>query len=453
MPFVPHTEPDVQAMLKAIGAASIEELFDEIPASLRIGELAGVPAGMNEMDISRLMRARAAEDGVPTCFAGAGAYDHHIPAAVWAIVTRGEFYSAYTPYQAEASQGTLQLIYEYQTAMTRLTGMDVSNASMYDGASALAEAVLMAERSRKKGGARCVVVPKAVNPAYRKVLKSIVGAQKIEVIEIDFDTHTGKVDAAALAKLELPEFTALVIAQPNYFGVLEDVDVLTDWAHARGALTIAVVNPVALALFKPPSAWGVAGADIVCGDGQPLGVPMSSGGPYFGFLCCKQELVRNLPGRIVGRTTDLDGKPGFTLTLQAREQHIRRAKATSNICTNQGLLVTAATIHMAMIGAEGLRRVAIQSASNTRLLRDALCRIDGVQQLFSGAFFHEVALRISKPAAQVIAELVAHNLLAGVAAGADYAGMDDVLLVCATECRNGEDIERFADALRACLRR
>lgn len=452
MPFVPHTESDVQAMLKAIGAASIDDLFDEIPEALLIGELAGVPAGLNEMEISRLMRQRAAQDGVPLCFAGAGAYDHHIPAAVWAIVTRGEFYSAYTPYQAEASQGTLQLIYEYQTAMTRLTGMDVSNASMYDGASAMAEAVLMAERSRKKGGTRRVVVPSSVHPAYRKVLTTIVGTQNIEVIEIAFDAGTGKIDPAALAAIELPEFTALVIPQPNYFGVLEDVDALTDWAHARGALVIAVVNPVALALFKAPGRWGDGGADIVCGDGQPLGVPMSSGGPYFGFLCCKQELVRNMPGRIVGRTTDLDGREGFALTLQAREQHIRRAKATSNICTNQGLLVTAATIYMAMVGAEGLRRVAVQSAENTRKLRDALCAIDGVSVVFSGVFFHEVALRISKPARHVIEELALVGVLAGVAVGDDYAGMDDVLLVCATECRSATDIARFADALRASLR-
>ena len=452
MPFVPHTESDVQAMLKAIGAASIDDLFDEIPEALLIGELAGVPAGLNEMEVSRLMRQRAAQDGVPLCFAGAGAYDHHIPAAVWAIVTRGEFYSAYTPYQAEASQGTLQLIYEYQTAMTRLTGMDVSNASMYDGASAMAEAVLMAERSRKKGGTRRVVVPSSVHPAYRKVLTTIVGTQNIEVIEIAFDAGTGKIDPAALAAIELPEFTALVIPQPNYFGVLEDVDALTDWAHARGALVIAVVNPVALALFKAPGRWGDGGADIVCGDGQPLGVPMSSGGPYFGFLCCKQELVRNMPGRIVGRTTDLDGREGFALTLQAREQHIRRAKATSNICTNQGLLVTAATIYMAMVGAEGLRRVAVQSAENTRKLRDALCAIDGVSVVFSGVFFHEVALRISKPARHVIEELALVGVLAGVAVGDDYAGMDDVLLVCATECRSATDIARFADALRASLR-
>ena len=452
MPFVPHTESDVQAMLKAIGAASIDDLFDEIPEALLIGELAGVPAGLNEMEVSRLMRQRAAQDGVPLCFAGAGAYDHHIPAAVWAIVTRGEFYSAYTPYQAEASQGTLQLIYEYQTAMTRLTGMDVSNASMYDGASAMAEAVLMAERSRKKGGTRRVVVPSSVHPAYRKVLTTIVGTQNIEVIEIAFDAGTGKIDPAALAAIELPEFTALVIPQPNYFGVLEDVDALTDWAHACGALVIAVVNPVALALFKAPGRWGDGGADIVCGDGQPLGVPMSSGGPYFGFLCCKQELVRNMPGRIVGRPTDLDGREGFALTLQAREQHIRRAKATSNICTNQGLLVTAATIYMAMVGAEGLRRVAVQSAENTRKLRDALCAIDGVSVVFSGVFFHEVALRISKPARHVIEELALVGVLAGVAVCDDYDGLDVVLLVCATECRSATDIARFADALRASLR-
>lgn len=451
MPFIPHTEADVQSMLKSIGAKAIEDLFDEIPDSLRIGELAGVPVGMSEMEISRLMRSRADQDGVSICFAGAGAYDHHIPAAVWSIVTRGEFYSAYTPYQAEASQGTLQLIYEYQTAMTRLTAMDVSNASMYDGASALAEAVLMAERSQKKGGSRRVVVPTTVHPAYRKVLKSILGVQKIEIVEVDFDHASGQINPVALDASDLPEFTALVIPQPNYFGVVEEVDALTNWAHARGALVIAVVNPVALALLKPPGLWGDNGADITCGDGQPLGVPMSSGGPYFGFLCCKQELVRNMPGRIVGRTTDLDGKPGFALTLQAREQHIRRAKATSNICTNQGLLVTAATIHMAMIGAEGLRRVALQSTQNTRALRDALCAIEGVSQVYSGAFFHEVALRTPRPAQPLIESLVADGLLAGVALGSDFSDSENVFLVCATECRSAEDIKHFAQALRARL--
>lgn len=451
MPFVPHTETDVAEMLRAIGVASIEQLFDEIPAQLRIGELAGVPAGLNEMEVSRLMHQRAADDGTPICFAGAGAYDHHIPAAVWAITSRGEFYSAYTPYQAEASQGTLQLIYEYQTAMTRLTGMAVSNASMYDGASALAEAVLMAERSRKKGGTRRVLVPTSVHPGYRKVLQSLVGPQQIEVVAVDFARPSGRVDAAQLAGLDLSEFTALVIPQPNYFGVLEDVDALTDWAHARGALVIAVVNPMTLAVLKPPGSWGEHGADIVCGDGQPLGIPMSSGGPYFGFLCCQQELLRNLPGRIVGRTTDLDGKVGFTLTLQAREQHIRRAKATSNICTNQGLLVTAATIYLAMLGSEGLQRVARRSLANARALRDALCAIAGVTPLFAASGFHEFALSLPLPARNLIEQMIEDGFLAGVALAADYPELGDALLVCATESRTADDIERFVAAVRTRL--
>ncbi|HVF33729.1 MAG TPA: aminomethyl-transferring glycine dehydrogenase subunit GcvPA, partial [Candidatus Saccharimonadia bacterium] len=371
MPFIPHSDADTAAMLQAIGAARIEDLFDEIPAALRAGGLASVPVGLNEQATQRLMRARAALDGTPLNFAGAGAYEHHIPAAVWEITTRGEFYSAYTPYQAEASQGTLQLIYEYQTMMTRLTGMDVSNASMYDGASALAEAVLMGERVQKKSAQR-VLVPRSVHPAYRKVVRTIVGIQDIEVVEVDFDPATGAVSMPALERAAEGGFSALVVPQPNYFGVLEPVDALVDWAHAKGALAIALVNPTSLGLFKAPGRWGSTGADIACGDGQPLGVPMSSGGPYFGFLTCKKDLVRQMPGRIVGRTTDLDGREGFALTLQAREQHIRRAKATSNICTNQGLLVTAATIYMSLVGAEGLRRIATSCAANARALVAAL---------------------------------------------------------------------------------
>src|SRR6185436_15632124 len=384
-----------------------------------IDELRNVPPGLNEMDVTRLLKERAAMDGTPLNFAGAGAYEHHIPAAVWQIVGRGEFYSAYTPYQAEASQGTLQLIYEYQTMMTRLTGMDVSNASMYDGATAVAEAVLMAERSKKKGSRR-VLVPESLHPAYRRVLKAIVALQDIEIVTLP--CPDGCLDPAAVAAVE-GEFTALVIPQPNYFGVLEEVDALTDAAHARGALAIACVNPMSLALLKAPGRWGARGADIVCGDGQPLGVPMSSGGPYFGFLACKKDIVRNMPGRIVGRTTDLDGKTGYTLTLQAREQHIRRAKATSNICTNQGLLVTAATIYMAITGPEGLRRVAAASASNLAALRARLEKIPGVRARFDGqAHFHEAAFELPRPAQAVIDKLAGQQILAGVALGRDYSG-------------------------------
>jgi len=455
MPFIPHSESDVAAMLKAIGVARIEDLFDEIPPALKIESLAKVPPGLSEMDVTRLMKERAAQDGTPLNFAGAGAYEHHIPAAVWTIVSRGEFYSAYTPYQAEASQGTLQLIYEYQTMMTRLTGMDVSNASLYDGATALAEAVLMAERCMGRKGTRRVLVPRSVHPAYRKTLHTIVALQDIEVVEFDFchgDKDGGGVAPDWLAQQDFGPFTALVIPQPNFFGVLEHVDALTDWAHAKGALVIGVVNPVSLAVLKPPGEWGSAssgkqGADIVCGDGQPLGVPLSSGGPYFGILCCKEEFVRQMPGRIVGRTVDLDGKEGFTLTLQAREQHIRRAKATSNICTNQGLLVTAATITMAMLGPEGVRRVATNSMANTRTLREKLTAIPGVRALFTRAGFHEVALALPKSASEVIERLAKENIVAGVALGDEYPELGDALLVCATETKTSADIDRFASAM------
>jgi glycine dehydrogenase subunit 1 len=453
MPFIPHSESDVRAMLKTIGVERIEDLFDEIPAALKIDTLQQVPPGLNEWDVTRLMKARAAQDGTPLNFAGAGAYEHHIPAAVWAIVSRGEFYSAYTPYQAEASQGTLQLIYEYQTMMTRLTGMDVSNASLYDGATALAEAVLMAERCAKKGPRR-VLVPKSVHPAYRKTLQTIVALQKIEVVEFDFcreGKSGGGVAPDWLAAQDFGPFTALVIPQPNFFGVLEDVDALTDWAHAQGALVIGVVNPVSLAVLKAPGQWGTTGADIVCGDGQPLGVPLSSGGPYFGILACKQEFVRQMAGRIVGRTTDLDGKEGFALTLQAREQHIRRAKATSNICTNQGLLVTASTITMAMLGPEGVRRVAATSMANTRMLRDRLCAIPGVTELFARPFFHEVAIKLPCSAHDVVERLAQENIVAGFALGEEYPQYENALLVCATETKTAADIDHFARSLARVL--
>lgn len=449
MPFLPHTDADVQAMLEAIGANSIEDLFDEIPAHLIVKSLEKVPAMANEMDIVRLMKDRARQDETTLNFAGAGAYEHHIPAAIWQIVGRGEFYSAYTPYQAEASQGTLQLIYEYQTMMTRLTGMDISNASMYDGATAVAEAVLMAERSLKKGGARRVLVPESLHPAYRRTLEAIVSTQDIGIVTLP--CPNGALELSTLEAVE-GEFTALVIPQPNYFGVLEEVDALTDWVQARGALAIAVVNPMSLAMLKAPGRWGGKGVDIVCGDGQPLGVPMSSGGPYFGFLACKKEIVRNMPGRIVGRTTDLDGRAGYALTLQAREQHIRRAKATSNICTNQGLLVTAATIYMAITGPEGLRRVAAASAANLAALSGRLQKIPGVRALHSGhPHFHEAAFALPGSAQAVIDKLAAQRILAGVSLGRDFAGMDQALLVCTTETKSAADIEAFAKALEAAL--
>ena len=447
MPFIPHTEEDVRRMLDVIGVGQIDDLFDEIPADLRAQALEHVPEGMSEMEVSALMHARARQDGQPLCFIGAGAYDHHIPAAVWQIATRGEFYSAYTPYQAEASQGTLQLLYEYQSMMTALMAMDVSNASLYDGASGLAEAVLMAVRANRKSRSRRILVPRALHPAYRKTVRAIVGNQKIELVELPFDPASGKTDMATLEAYAGEDFAALVIPQPNFFGVLEDVDAMTEFAHANGMLAVAVVNPLAMAVLKPPGEWGENGADIACGEGQPLGAPLSSGGPYFGFMCCKQAFVRQMPGRIIGKTVDLEGKAGFALTLQAREQHIRRSKATSNICTNQGLLVTAATIHMALLGGEGLARVAAGCHANTASLIQRLAAIDGIEPAFSAPAFHEGVLRLSAPAADILRSLAAHNVLGGYDLAGDYPELGEAILVCATELRTAAEMDEYATKL------
>jgi len=452
MPFVPHTEADVREMLATIGAKSIDQLFDEIPAELRCGKLTEVPEGLPEMEIARLMHERAQNDGLSLNFIGAGAYEHHIPAAVWEITTRGEFYSAYTPYQAEASQGTLQVLYEFQSMMTALTGMDVSNASMYDGASALGEALLMAVRANTQNESRNVLMPSAVHPFYRQVADAIAHAQGLTQTALVYCAETGDTKVEQLKRHEGQPLCAVVIQQPNFFGVLEDVDALTDWAHANGALVIAVVNPTSLALLKPPGQWGARGADIVVGEGQPLGSPLASGGPYFGFMCAKQEFVRQMPGRIVGRTVDLDGKPGFTLTLQAREQHIRRSKATSNICTNQGLLVTAATIHMALLGPAGLARVASASMANLRALRDRLTAIPGVQAAFTRPHFHECVLKLDRPVAPVLAELERAGILGGYDLSRHYPGLGHALLVCATETKSQADLELYARTLRDVLK-
>jgi len=449
VPFIPHTEDDVREMLAAIGVADIDALFDEIPAALKGGAIPGVPGGMKEMDIARLMNERARMDGEYLSFLGAGAYEHHIPAAVWQIATRGEFYSAYTPYQAEASQGTLQLLYEYQSMMASLTALDATNASLYDGASALAEAVLMAVRLHKSS--RRVLMPRSVNPRYRDVVRSIVSSQGIEIVEVPFDARSGCLALETLQSHAGKDFAGLVVPQPNFFGNLEDVDGLADWTHAQGALAIGCVNPVSLALLKPPGAWGSAGADIAVGEGQSLGVPLANGGPYFGFMACRQALVRQMPGRIVGRTVDADGHPGYTLTLQAREQHIRRSKATSNICTNQGLAVTAATIHMAILGAEGLRNVAAASHANLQALVERVLRIPGVRRLFSGPVFHETVLGLPRPAAAVLAHLRSRGILGGHDVSTEYPEFGAALLVCATETRTEADLDAYAAALADAL--
>jgi glycine dehydrogenase subunit 1 len=450
MPYIPHTSEDVAEMLQAIGADSMETLFDEVPADLPQADLSEFPVGINEIDMKRVMMERAPDYFPGGCFIGAGAYEHHIPSIVWEIARRGEFYSAYTPYQAEASQGTLQVIYEYQSMMANLMGFDVSNASLYDGATALAESVLMALRI-KKNNANRVLLPATLHPHYKQVLKTIFQQRAIIFEEVPFDHKTGAIDFQKMQEMNSKHLAAVIISQPNFFGVLEAVDELTNFAKKASAIAIAVVNPIAMALLKPPGQWGEEGADIVCGEGQPLGIPLSSGGPYFGFICTKKEFVRQLPGRIVGQTLDKEGKIGYVLTLQAREQNIRRAKATSNICTNQGLMVTAAAIYLSVMGSKGLRQVALKSHENAQELYERLTRIPGVEAVFNSPFFHEFVLKIHRPVAEVLRKLIEHNIQGGFDISGFYPELGNALLICATETKNKSDLARYEESLLGAL--
>ena len=450
MPFIPHTQADVEDMMKVIGIDHLDALFDEIPAELVSDRLDQVPQGRSELAMLQYMAQRAEQDQGYTCFLGGGSYDHHIPSAVWDLTARGEFMTAYTPYQAEASQGTLQLIYEYQSMMTSLTGMDVSNASVYDGASGLAEAVLMAVRANKKNKAGRVLVAESVHPHYVQTTRNIVRNQNVAIAPITCDAN-GRIDAATLDGM-IPDTppSALIIQQPNFFGGLEAVDAITDWAHAQGALVIAVVNPMSLGILKPPGEWGEQGADIAVGDGQPFGVPMASGGPSFGFICARSTFMRQLPGRIIGRTEDLEGRVGYALTLQAREQHIRRGKATSNICTNQGLLVTAGTIYMSLMGPQGIRETALDCHRKANALRQRLLQVEGVSELFAGPTFHEFALKLPVPAAGLVEQMMQQGILAGLNL-ADFSfgtatAAEQGLLVAVTEKRTEVEMDQYVVA-------
>ena len=448
MPFIPHTQSDIDAMLQAIGETSTAALFDEIPDDMRFkGEL-NLPDSLSEMALMRLMQQRARRDEVALNFVGAGAYEHHIPAAVWDLTSRGEFMTAYTPYQAEASQGTLQLIYEFQTMISRLTGMEVANASVYDGASALAEAMLMAVRANKKNKSRLILVAGNLNPRYLKACQAIVKNQGLELRSVPFSSETGCIEWPVS---DLEDAAALAIAYPNFFGGLDAVDELTTLAHEQGALVIGVVNPTAMALLKPPGSWGEQGADIVVGDGQPLGIPLSSGGPYLGFMCCKKQIVRQMPGRIIGRTEDSDGTPGFTLTLQAREQHIRRGKATSNICTNQGLLVTAATIYMSLLGSQGLREVAVASHKGLAMLRSELAAV-GITPRFNGPCFHEQVFELPVAADAMVDALLRESVVPGLSLAFMGERFAHSLLINVTETKTEEDIANLVALMQSVVK-
>ncbi|MFM8454116.1 MAG: aminomethyl-transferring glycine dehydrogenase subunit GcvPA [Gammaproteobacteria bacterium] len=445
MSFAPHTEPEIQSMLQTLGLGALDDLFSEIPKSLQINHL-NIPEASSELNVSKLLQKRAQKDQYKLNFLGFGAYQHYIPAAVWELAGRGEFLTAYTPYQPEASQGTLQLLYEYQSMMTQLMHMNVSNASLYDGASALAEAVLMALRLDKKEERQAVLIPQSLHPWYLETVQTLTQGLNIQIEMLPFDPKTGQIDLGiASDQLKTQAYAALVLPWPNVFGILEPIHELTNLAHAQGTKIIACVNPMMVAWLSPPGSWGETGADFACGDGQVFGAPLASGGPYFGFLCCKQEYIRQLPGRLVGRTVDLEGKTGFTLTLQAREQHIRRAKANSNICTNQGLLVTAATIYLSLMGSQGLIEVAQQSHANLEYLKSILQQ----RPYFKDAVcFHECLFQFEVPVEKILKILSKQGIQAGVQ---HPLFPENTLLICTTEMHSKEELDRFAISINTAM--
>jgi glycine dehydrogenase subunit 1 len=387
MSFIPHSEADRKEMLRAIGASSEDELFADIPENLRLKAQLDLPPALSEWEAVRALQELAADSRQLICFAGAGYYDHHVPAVVDHLIRRSEFYTAYTPYQAEVSQGTLQSIYEFQSMVCELTGLDVANASMYDGASAMAEAAMMARSIQKKRDK--IVLSIAANPHYRQVLDTYnLGLQM--PVEIAPRTASGVTDLDALEKLVDDGTAAVIVQSPNFYGLIEDFEAAAGIAHDAGALLIAVVDPISLAILKSP---GEGGADIAVAEGQPLGIPLSYGGPVLGLFAARQKHIRQMPGRIVGVTEDVDGKRGFVLTLQTREQHIRREKATSNICTNQGLCALAATIYLSTVGRDGLRQVAEASTQIAHYAYDRIVGETGLEPMFpDSAFFSLISM-------------------------------------------------------------
>jgi glycine cleavage system P protein (glycine dehydrogenase) subunit 1 len=442
MRYIPNTPAQQRDMLLAIGVGSIEDLLARVPPKARLSRPLDLPAPMAEQDLVRHMRRLAAENADAdsyACFLGGGAYDHMIPSPINHLISRGEFFTAYTPYQPEASQGTLRTIYEYQTMVAELTGMDVANASIYDGASSLAEAVLMAHAVTERDQ---VVLSAGVNPLYRRVVETYAEGPALRLKTTPIDD--GASDLVAAKKAVSGKTAALVIQSPNFYGCLEDVADAAEIAHAAGALLIAVADPVNLGVLEPP---GALGADVVVGEGQGLGVPMSFGGPNLGVLAAKKDLVRRMPGRLVGATVDLDGRRGYVLTLQTREQHIRREKATSNICTNVALCALMATIYTATMGRQGLARVGELSAAKAHYAARKLAEVPGVRLRFGAPYFKEFTLELPKPPERVVRKLLRDRILAGVPLKPFDRSLKDCLLVAVTEKRSRDEIDAFADAL------
>jgi glycine dehydrogenase subunit 1 len=441
MPYFPNTPDDDRAMLEAIGVGSIDELFETIPPELRLGRPLDVPPAMGEVELSAHVAGLAGRNlpaGQAVCFLGGGSYDHFVPAVVDTIAARSEFYTAYTPYQPEASQGTLQAMFEYQTLVTQLTGMDVSNASLYDGGSAAAEAVLMALAATRRSGR--VVVGRSVHPEYRQILGTYLANLDTELVEMP--TPQGAIVPEALEAAVDQETACVVVQHPNFFGCLEEVDAVAEIAHRAGALLIVVVDPISLGILKRPGDYG---ADVVVAEGQSLGSPMSFGGPYLGILACREQFMRRLPGRLVGQTVDRRGNRCFVLTLQTREQHIRREKATSNICTNQGLLALRATAYLALMGPQGMRQVAELCLCKARYALERLAAAEGISPAFEWPTLKEFVVRVEDGDVDgLLGRALEENIFAGVPLRRWYPELADCLLVAVTEKRTKEEIDRLA---------
>lgn len=439
--YIPNTDADRSRMLQVLGLDSVAQLFEGIPAEKRFPALT-LPDPLSEMEVKALLQGlseKNADLDHHPCFLGAGAYHHFVPSVVDHIIGRGEFYTAYTPYQAEASQGTLTSIYEFQSMVCALMGMDVANASMYDGATALAEAGLMAARVTRRYR---LVVATTLNPAYRRVLRTYAQGIRMEIRDLRRG-EDGRVDVAQAEQLIDGETAAVVVQQPNFLGCLEDLARLSELAHQRGALLVVCADPISLGLLKPP---GELGADIAVGEGQSLGNPPSYGGPYVGLFACRQQYVRQMPGRLVGMTTDAEGRRGFVLTLQPREQHIRREKATSNICTNEALVALAAATYLAVMGKAGLRQVAELCYHKAHYAAREIEGLSGYKRVL-GDFFKEFVIRTPVPPAEVNRRLWERGIIGGYPLAADYPELSDCLMFCVTERNSRGQIDRLVEVL------
>jgi len=444
MRYLPHTDIDVQQMLDTIGVSNIDELFSGIPEACRLKRELDLPPAQSEAELLASLGQLAQQNKTTSdcdSFLGGGAYNHFIPAVIDQLVSRSEFYTAYTPYQPEISQGTLQAIFEFQTLICQLTGMDVANASMYDGASACAEAVLQTVRAGRKR--RKVLLSQALPPQYRQTVATYCRYLDVELIDVEY--HNGITDQVQLKSLLDDQVASVVVGYPNYFGQIEALGAIADLTHAAGArLVVAVSEPLALALYKAP---GDMGADIVVGEGQSFGIPLSYGGPGIGFYAVRKKDMRSMPGRLVGETVDQDGQRGFVLTLATREQHIRREKATSNICSNQGMCILMVSIFLALHGKKGLRELAEVNYAKAAYAREKIAQLDGFKIAFPGESFNEFVVTCAEPVTTLKQRLEKEGILAGVALAEDYSTLENGLLICVTEQNSRQQIDTFVAAL------